>query len=530
MICATKPSRSISYANEFDFGIGAPVDTENILSLANRGSYAKPKEAHARVIGTSSRRPETISVTGENLSESPDLIAGGSRALRRLVIDNMSAQNQRLSSYYLGLANGRVVDRKKSNLSLYELSNWMDDVFNVIEATPSHVTCDFINTFSIPVNQVPSTDPISVVVDLTFLGADKIITVQDQEFTISPQFYYLDYLPGQGFQFPDITNVFFTLHFDGRKNKLIYSSSESVMLEGRSFLHLLNDSNNTEVKALYQNGTTYIGDSFFSVQLPTDRPFDLDKSIIKKSFVPIDELLSNTLTEKGRVSTTSNEFDQNSVFHLIDKLKKTHEQNVLNSVLGSFHNYLPDCDLILCTDMGTEPADFILSSPTKLICVHIKCGEASDRPESSAGAIAVVGSQAFKNLEFLISRNTNLRPHNWTNLQSKWPKATENVYYVDDRVRLFDAMSASVYKQQHGINDNQLLKDVWQEITNRRISNSVEKEIWIVMGNSFSYNHFKSQLSAGNAVGESLQAFQLISNWIGVANNNDVRLLIFTSP
>lgn len=43
--------------------------------------------------------------------------------------------------------------------------------------------------------------------------------------------------------------------------------------------------------------------------------------------------------------------------------------------LGQFFEYLPNIDLMLCTDMGTEPADFILSSKDKVVFVHVKCGK-----------------------------------------------------------------------------------------------------------------------------------------------------------
>lgn len=58
-----------------------------------------------------------------------------------------------------------------------------------------------------------------------------------------------------------------------------------------------------------------------------------------------------------------------------------------------------------------------------------------------------------------------------------------------------------------------------------------KKEIWIVAGNSFSTKHFiKSMENPLACPATSIQAYQLIEDWLSTADELDVDLKIFTSP
>jgi hypothetical protein len=175
--------------------------------------------------------------------------------------------------------------------------------------------------------------------------------------------------------------------------------------------------------------------------------------------------------------------------------------------------------------MGTEPADFILSSPDKLVYVHIKCGS-SQNPQSSAGALAEVGSQAIKNIEMLISGNNNLRAANWNRLLGPWPQRGA-AQLMNERIRMFEGQAFTAANE----NERELKTEaVWDVIAQRRRSSTVSKEVWIVAANSFSASHFEAQLQRGhNAQSTSLQAYQLIQSWMSTAHSNDVDLKIFVS-
>ena len=190
------------------------------------------------------------------------------------------------------------------------------------------------------------------------------------------------------------------------------------------------------------------------------------------------------------------------------------------SDLGHFYQYIPNVDLVLCTDMGTEPADFILSSKEKVVFVHVKCGKSSKRPESPAGALCEVGGQALKNLHFLLQTSPS-RYGNITNIRGHWPSPLGNRNGDKlSRIRLFN----KIFDINHD------LDGVISKIDERRIDPLVSKEIWIVVGNAFSHSHFNSQFdNPSMAVPETIQAYQLLDTWFSQASAHDVDLKIFTS-
>lgn len=235
------------------------------------------------------------------------------------------------------------------------------------------------------------------------------------------------------------------------------------------------------------------------------------------------------LDEKDELNVQPDSFGPSSIFYIIDKLKNISKSNPTLTELGEFYNYIPNVDLMICTDMGAEPADFIVSSSNKLVFIHVKCGDSALSPRSSAGAIAEVGGQAVKNIEMLISHNPNLYPANWNALHSSWTTSKTNGA-LQERIRLlngkrFENKTSDLQQRKNA------LAQAWGIIVDRRKSPAVQKEIWVIVGNAFSSKHFSKQIDRGNsAQGETLQAYQLIDSWMSKCASADVALKFFVSP
>ncbi|MBZ7258301.1 hypothetical protein FMK76_17760, partial [Klebsiella pneumoniae] len=73
---------------------------------------------------------------------------------------------------------------------------------------------------------------------------------------------------------------------------------------------------------------------------------------------------------------------------------------------------------------------------------------------------------------------------------------------------------------------------VLEKINRRRASSLVRKEIWIVVGNGFSLNHFKSQFnpSVVKKSQESMQSYQLIDSWLLQSKSLGIDVKFFVSP
>lgn len=317
--------------------------------------------------------------------------------------------------------------------------------------------------------------------------------------------------------------------YDEKDERLIFEGDESVMCpqfhNHTAWLDVLNSVN---IQAMYPNGLAYTDGNFFRITLPSQYDGNISETKLGGALIPLVELSIIGLDEKDTENVQNDEFGSDSVFCQIDKLKMVSETGYGSDNCGPFYQYIPNVDLIFCSDMGVEHSDFVLSSPDRLVFVHVKCGSSAN-PVSAAGSIAEVGGQAIKNIEHVISHDFDLMPGNHTNLQSHWPSVNSNPY-LQERVRLYNRL------RFNNTGDNQQRRErkvaeVLQTIAERRRSAAVKKEIWLVVGNGFSKAHFVHQFEQENQpVPTSLQAYQLLDSWISTAAGLDVEMKIFVSP
>jgi len=211
-------------------------------------------------------------------------------------------------------------------------------------------------------------------------------------------------------------------------------------------------------------------------------------------------------------------------------MRQLKDPGIKLSDAGPLAEYIVDAELLVCTDMGTEPADFIVASKRKLCFVHVKCGKVNN-PKASAGGLAEVGGQSIKNLEYLISKDVDLPFGNKTDLMTKWPSKNHQPS-LDHRVRMINRMSPEEYMKENGKSSaNEIMEDALKLIAEYRVSDAVEKEIWLVVGRAFSKQTFIDEIKNGaDSASESLQAYQFIDEWISTSASYDVGFKIFVSP
>lgn len=525
-------SRGKDYSFETKLKLGASVDVENLLNLASRSVKTRTKEAHTKSISTSSYRPEGVSLKGDELEKTTTSQGNSSYALTTLKVDNINKEDKKDSSYYLGIWSGRVSDQKRRNFSLEELNDWISDIGAVLD-TSKQLESHFISSYAKSIKEVPTSNPVNIFVDFSASDYDLHVVSGDNAKVIGNSFRYLEYTLS-GVDLFDNNQVHLKLKFDEKEDRLKFKCSTTLTYAdsavnarsqgAKDFVELLN---NLPVKVLYADGLSYAGGNFYRVSLPTDVVSDFESSKLPRNIIALSELHEQRLDEKDRGNVSPDEFGECSIFYLLDKLKGVSDSSLTPVDLGPFFKGIADLDLILCTDMGTEPADFILSSPSKLVFVHVKCGE-TDNPQSSAGAIAEVGGQAVKNLAQLISGNDDLLPGNLGSLKGKWPSPTSNPSL--ERLRLIDGARFYNNNDEEDLRHQQLGEAI-NIIKNRRRSYAVKKELWVVVGRAFSRRDFVDQISMGNdGRAESLQAYQLLDSWISTCADVDVDFKLFVSP
>lgn len=539
-LLAVYDSRGINYSSEPELGLGQAISLDQILALAARSNKLKTKSATSFAIGEAKNRPDGISWRGRNLEDLHASQANAAYALSTLVVDNLTDMGESGASYYLGVGSGRVSDQKKKNMSLAELARWIDDIHRVITTFGSNHS-PLLNSFARPAAYSPASMPSAILLDLSSFEADLEFTDGSDNYRLESDIYYLEHNDEKAlFKIScDSFELELSLAYNIKSAVPQVHTSQNITLSGyvargcgkvfspgTPFEEVLSCS---ILKVLYREGVSYVDGCYYRMRLPADSLVDVSESAIGKCLYALDELQVEGLEEKGDSSKlTGNFFPEGSIFHQIDKMRNVSDATKTLAEHGPFYGHIADLDMLICTDLGTEPADFIVSSPQKIIYVHVKCGNAT-RPQSSAGALALVGSQAVKNLEAIISQNDNLLFANWTMLKSPWRTRSEDPGCLE-RVRLIDGLTVEQYNKKNGGKCEDVIDAFWARLSQRRKSLIVEKEVWVVVGNAFSKKHFYEQVRLGHdCEGETLQAFQLIDSWLSTFSMNEVALKIFVS-
>ncbi|RCU45678.1 restriction endonuclease subunit R [Corallincola holothuriorum] len=528
-VVAVFDSRGRRFNNDKELKLGSVIPQEKLIKVWSLGEKATTKEASSKAISTTRKRPESMAFKGRDLDQISNQQTNSSYRLSTAKLDIYNELNNKSGSYYIGVDSGRISDQKESSFSLNELVDWLEAMDEVISGSSS-INSSIIDSFAKPVPVNIELNIESVIFDFSDFASPIDVTIGDNVYQLDNDFIFKKY--GNGFLlFPDIVDSHVLIELSDEEPYLVLRSEHQlcyVSAEGEqsNFIDLMTDNLH---KVLLEGGVGYSQGNFYQATLPVANGFDLSNSNMANVVVGLPELSKQGLNEKGIdngvYQVVNQEFSSDSVFYLLDKLKANSLADPTRTQLGPFDSYIPNADIVLNTDMGTEPADFILSSQNKLVYVHIKCGSTT-APRSSAGALAEVGSQAIKNIEMLISNHELLRPGNWGRLSAPWPNvgAEQEMY---ERIRMCDGQRFEADNQQAR---EAKLEHVWGIIAKRRQSNLVKKEIWVVAANSFSLRHFKGQLNMGeNANSESLQAYQLLSSWISTTNANDIDLKVFVS-
>ena len=539
-------SQGRKFSKDDELGIGRAVDMDTLFKvLSETNNTTHTKQANTRALQKSEHRPEGISYIG-NLEAINHPATNSNYAITTGVFNSINIiKNTIDNSFYLGVGSGRVSDQKKRRFSYYEFMAWLDAISDKFKMD-SALQSNFVSSFAKPADSAPLGNPSACILDFTIFD-DLSFYYNNIEHTLTNDYIYKIY--DKGFCLLDVCELspvlsystkilpsaIFTLcmdksHAEQAKIQLSFDDKNKLCMDISDELSFYNNNelveyeeifNEDTVKLLYNNGITFLRGEFFEQRLPTENGW-FNKNLMSK-IIPLNCLLKDELSEKDEANTTKDNFGDNSIFHEIDKLSNVKNDDPNLSVLGSFYQYLPNVDLILCTDLGTEPADFILSSPDKLVMAHVKCGGSEKKPQSSAGAIAEVGSQATKNIEALVGQKFE-EYYNQTHLNNPW-KVGNNIA-LDSRIRLYNE---EYEPNTSGTSDK--LQRVLEKIRNRRNDILVQKEMWIIVGNGFSAKHFKSGMeNISSAKGTSKQAYQLIDTWLTQLSNYEVDLKLFVSP
>lgn len=208
--------------------------------------------------------------------------------------------------------------------------------------------------------------------------------------------------------------------------------------------------------------------------------------------------------EKG-TEIVNDDWDPESVFGMMSALSPTCPR----APVPELNSLVDGLDMLFCTDMGSEVADFVLTTPNRVAFVHAKASK--ETSYCSASALHEVAAQALKNL-------THLQPLTIVPVdRSRWgrPWASGHVTGRTHRLRYgtFDTSNA-----------------MWKHISSHITDPNVEREVWIVLGKSMSKQKLQVEARKAQPMAEAIQVFTLLQATWGAVSQLSARLRVFCSP
>jgi superfamily II DNA or RNA helicase len=278
-----------------------------------------------------------------------------------------------------------------------------------------------------------------------------------------------------------------------------YRSQDTANPEG--FVRYLNDTQAFRVLPRTP-GYFYTLGQFYHPEASFGPAYDDEQLGVLKVLHPVARL-ATTGSEKGApsISFGRKTWPADCLFGLIDAAGKGTEM--------ATHFGTPD--LVVCDDMSTEAADFLVANTThaKVVFIHAK---ASGKVKTcSASAMTEVCGQAVKNTKFLSKFNDQDAPSKAPRWHTDpWKNGVNSL----DRIRKGSGTGSDLWKQFRAVIRNPL-SDV---------------EVWIIAGQLLSKSQFEAHLKKSPPNQEAVQLAYLLLSTITSVTAVGAKLRVFCSP
>ena len=256
-------------------------------------------------------------------------------------------------------------------------------------------------------------------------------------------------------------------------------------------------------------GSFYTLGEFYSPIVRFGREYDDDQFNLLRILWPA-VCLERFGSEKGKNCLADGSgWDPQSLFAIIDNLG---QRFGLRRLFGN-------PDILVCDDLGTEAADFILADTDKrrVVFIHAKgTGEGVAR-RYAASPLQEICGQATKNLKYLSRYGDDEPPkaRNWHT--QKWAGAKGVSGKVDNRIRLKPRSITTGWQ-------------LWKAIKSIIRDHFADLEVWLFLGRMFSKSSFDQQLNADRPATEAQQSAYLIFSTMNDAASVGAKLRVVCSP
>jgi hypothetical protein len=492
----------------------APATAKELRGLfSNSGrTYLTTVGLHNANLGPRAIRTRTVSAS--RLDHTVPMFDDHSFVCR--TAQGYSENGASLTRRYVGFKNGRISDASLGRLEFDEYLSWLDALSEVLTA-PSKPHSSFAR-FAAHADAPADPAVVNILLDLDEVR-DHFRTNDVDGVTANEELRIDDTCC-------DVINGVFTLTANGKQ------CSASISYNPKSKRYIIDS---PEVDSLYYSetlefkrglvrylnteqairlipateGCFYTLGEFFSPILAFGPRYDDDQmGLLKVLFNS--PCLETTGSEKGSQCLANDAgWDVSSLFSIIDNLGVGHG---LDPHFGS-------PDIVLCDDMGTEAADFILGyiSEKRVVFIHAKGNQGPSPFQYAASPLQEVCGQATKNLKYFsrFGNETPTKAKKWHT--ASWSSRRDVQRRVAKRIR----------KAPNGVTTG---LEVWKELQKLIRDPFSDLQVWLFLGRMLSKSAFAAQVRHKKPAPEAKQAAYLLFSTMNDVAAVGGRLRAFCSP
>jgi superfamily II DNA or RNA helicase len=422
-------------------------------------------------------------------------------------------RDQTIERRYIGFGTGRIAQGSRF-LSLRDYLVWIDQVHKRLGTRRS--VLDLFHRYAPESTEASEAQPINILIDLgevdeclvtnaiDGLEPNQPIQMEDRCLEIDQQGRFEVTANGK------ICPV--TITYDEVKKRYLLSSEEleAVYLHkdepGWNLIDYLNRNQSFRIIPQQRNLIYTLG-NFYRPDFQTGKRFNLRKFALDDVLVA-STTLAEISSEKGDYGPdhppSEGTWQADSLFGIIARLGEN----------SDVKQYFGDPDILVCDDIGTELADFILADTRRQRVVFIHAKASKDFRPYGATAIQEVVSQGVKNLGYL-NLYSSEAPQNLKKWDGKWTLEGHQV----DRI----VLPARNGKKALGG------KEIWRQIRRLLDNPNVNREVWLFMGQTLSKEALMAQLT-GEPAPAARQTVHLLRAALATVLSIGGKFRVFCAP
>jgi len=424
-------------------------------------------------------------------------------------------QNQFLYRRYIGFTSGKV-SQSNQKVGLDTYFQWVDSLVSGISSrNPASRTFNRYSTEFYKNVQKPN--PRNILLDIADITEMNFIKNSDNQPMYIPDLCHevlsekIAESQVHYFKLQVNSNEYNVLiSYDYNKKKYLLKSDDlNAEFSNIDRQHIINELNKGQLFRIIPEETNiiYAYGQFYQPAIKTGRRFKVSDFQLGNLF-HTDDILDKIGDEKGKIfSKSGNGWDNDTLFDLIDN----------GCINTKFNTIFGSPDILICDDLGTETADFILSDKNRVVFIHVKGvgNNTSNSHKYAASPLMNVCGQATKNIQYLSMFN-DLRPKNLNSWGKPWILDAKRQFIVNSRIR---------HGQSYGNPE-----EIWNIIKSRIRNHLTYKEVWLFLGKILSEKTLIQELKKTNTTHEALQTSVLLHSTMTSVGSIDAKLRIFCAP